>query len=117
MRRVDMITVGPDPTSLDGTTGTIRGMCRARPDTGTESINRIIGDLDRIIEVFEGGHSQYRPEDFFLEGLHVIGAFKDSRLNIETLPHFLTCFTTSQDLCAFFTTSGNTAQNLVLLLL
>ena len=117
MCRVDVITVGPDPTGLNGTTGTVRGMRRTRPDPGTESVNRIIGDLDRIIEVFKGGHSQDRPEDFFLEGLHVIAAFKDGRFNIETLTHFLTCFTTGEDLCAFFTASGNTAQNLVLLFL
>src|SRR5690606_1275628 len=117
MRSVNVITVGPYPTGLNGGTGTIGGMRRARPDPGTESVNRIVGDLDRIIKVFKGGHGQYRPEDFILKGLHVIAAFKDGRLNIETLTHFLTCFTTSQDLCAFFTTSGNTAQNLVLLFL
>src|SRR5690606_32594223 len=117
MRRVDVITVGPDPTSLNGTASSIRGMCGTRPDPGAESVNRIVGNLDRVIKVFKGGHSQYRPEDFFLESLHVIGAFKDGRFNIETLTDFLTCFTTGQDLCAFFTTSGNTAQNLVLLFL
>src|SRR5690606_28020235 len=106
MGRVDVITVSPDPTSLNGTASSIRGMCGTRPDPGAESVNRIVGDLDRVIEVFKGGHSQYRPEDFFLEGLHVIGTFKDGRFNIETLTHFLMCFTTGENLCALFTASG-----------
>ena len=81
--RIKMVAIGPDPARFDRATGAIGGVCIARPDPGAQTEDGVIGDLDRLVLGLEGGHRHDRPEDLLLEDPHLVGAFKDGRLDIE----------------------------------
>ena len=83
VRRVGVVLVHPHATGLDRAPGAVRHRTVARPHTRTEAVDRVVRNPDRLAEIGERGHRQHRPEDFFLEDGHVVGALEHRRLNIE----------------------------------
>src|SRR6202795_850609 len=82
VRRVEVEAVRPDAPSLDSATHAERGIHIATPDTGTESVQRVVGDGQRLLLILESGHREYRTEDFFLENAHLVISLEHRRLNI-----------------------------------
>src|SRR5450756_870296 len=54
-RGVLVVAVGPDPAGLDAAAHPVGPGAIARPDAGTEAVKRVVGDLQRVRVVGEGG--------------------------------------------------------------
>src|SRR5699024_8203938 len=80
--RVVVVLVHPHTTGLDSTAGTVDGVLVAGPHTGAETVVGVVGDLDGLIEIGEGGHGEHRSEDLLTEDPHAIGAAEDGRLDV-----------------------------------
>ena len=55
VRRVGVIAVGPDAAGLDCPAEAVGAVAVAGPDAGTEAIERIVGNAERIVLVLEPG--------------------------------------------------------------
>src|ERR1700690_1580469 len=64
VRRIRMIAVGPNASGLDAAAKSISGVQIARPHAGAESVQGVVGDLERLFRRVERGHRYHRPEDF-----------------------------------------------------
>src|SRR4051812_39215600 len=85
MCRIEVITVGPDASGLDGAAELIRTVQVASPDAGTETVERVVGDGESFIVVLEGGDGDDRSEDLLLEDAHLIVTLEDCGLDIEAI--------------------------------
>src|SRR5712691_7449047 len=83
MRRIGMIAIGPDAARLDGAAEAIEPARIAAPDTGTEAVERVVGDRERLVVIPEGRDRNHRPENFLLEDSHLVVALEHRRLDIE----------------------------------
>src|SRR4051812_35343198 len=77
MRRIGVIAVGPHAPCLNLTAKSVSTRAVARPHTGTQTVHRIVGDLERFIFVFESRHRHHWTENFFLEDTHLVVTAKD----------------------------------------
>src|SRR5665213_735448 len=68
-RRVEVTAVRPHSSSLDTATHAIGQVPVARPYARAQSVERVVGDLERLRFVLEGRHRQDRSEDLFLDCL------------------------------------------------
>ena len=85
MRRVGVVLVDPHATSLNGAPGTVGGVAVARPHTGTESVDGVVGDGDGLIKILKGSYRQDGAEDLLLEDTHVVGAFEHGGFDVEAV--------------------------------
>jgi hypothetical protein len=53
----------------------------SRPHAGTQAVQRLVGNLDGVVEVVERGYRHDRPEDLLLEDAHRVVALEDRRLS------------------------------------
>src|SRR5690606_23324593 len=79
-----VVGVGPDPAGLDRTASAIGDSPVTGPDAGTETVQGVVGDLHRIVEVVEGGDRQDRAEDLLLEDPHAVVALEDGWRHVVT---------------------------------
>src|SRR5580692_16062 len=82
MRGIGMIAVDPDATGLNCTAKMVAAVGIAAPQSGTEPVERIVGDFQGVRFVLECGHRDYGSEDFFLEDAHAVVALEDGWLHI-----------------------------------
>ena len=82
MCRVGVVAVGPDPAGLDRATHAVGDVAVAAPDAGAQAVERVVGDLERLGLVLEGGHGQHRAEDLLLEDAHLVVALEQGRLDV-----------------------------------
>src|SRR6185295_19981732 len=83
VRRIGVVAIGPDPARLDGAAETIEPARIAAPDTGAETVERVVGDRERLVVVLEGGDRDDRSENLLLEDAHLVVALEHRRLDIE----------------------------------
>src|SRR5579859_5471484 len=88
MCRIRVIAVGPHAARLDLPAEAIGARTVACPYTGAQTVERIVGDLERFVFVLERRHGNDRPEDFFLEDAHLVVAAEHGRLHIVALAQF-----------------------------
>src|ERR1700738_1134084 len=109
-----MEAICPNTPSLKGAAKTIGARSIAGPDSGAESIERIVGDRKRLFIVLEFCHGENGAKYFFLEDAHLVVAFEDRRLDIESAgklgPHFGTR-AASQHLGAFLAADVEIGEN------
>ena len=99
-----MIAVGPHATGFDAATHAVGHVAIARPHTCTQTVQRIVGQSERVGFVFECGHCQHRTENFLLENTHFVVAFEHGRLDvvaIRQITRHLRTFAADQHLSAF----------------
>src|SRR5262249_3107570 len=78
--------IDPDHARLAVAAGADRGMQVPRPDAGGEAVDRIVGDLDRLVDAAEGNDGADRPEDLLARDPHpVVDADEQRRLDIAAL--------------------------------
>src|ERR1700691_2397750 len=53
MRRIRMVAIGPDPAGLDTAAETICGVQIAGPDACAQSVQRVVGDFQRLLGCIE----------------------------------------------------------------
>src|SRR5690554_5173377 len=82
MGRVQMVTVGPYPSGLNGTTHAVGTVDVAGPEAGTKTVLGVVGNGQSLGFVLEGGHCHHRTEDFLLEDAHLVVALEQCRLHI-----------------------------------
>ena len=80
--RVQVIAVRPHPAGLDRPPHAIRQVAVAGPHAGSQSVERVVGDPQRIGLVLEGGHREHGAEDLLLEDPHVIGPLHHRRFEV-----------------------------------
>src|SRR6185436_6028659 len=83
MRRIGMVAIGPDAACLDGAAETIEPARIAAPDTGAETVERVVGDRKRFVVILEGRDRNHRSENLLLEDAHLVVALEHRRLDIE----------------------------------
>ena len=116
---VGVVAVGPDPTGLDGAAHAVGDVAVAAPDAGTQAVERVVGNGQRVGFVLEGGHGQHRAEDFFLEDAHFVVALEQGRLHVvaaDQVAFHLGLFATNQHLRAFLLAQLEVGQNFCQLL-
>ena len=79
---VEVVTVGPHPTRLDGPTHSVGEVAVASPHTRTQSVEGVVGDAHGVGLVGEGGHGEDGPEDLLLEDTHVVAALEHGGLEV-----------------------------------
>src|SRR6516165_8064821 len=79
-RWVLVVAVGPHPARLDGTAHAEGPAAVTGPDAGAQTVERVVGDLDRLGLIAEGGHGQDRAEDLLLEYPHLVVPPEHGRL-------------------------------------
>ena len=114
-----MIAVRPDTPRLNLTPKAIAAIRISAPDAGTQPIQRVIGNMQRLFLVLEGRHRNHRPKDLLLEDAHLVVALKDRRLHIVAalkiaVEHI--ALTAAKQLSAFLLADVDIAQNLLQLL-
>src|SRR5262245_53384445 len=71
-RVVPVVLVDPDRSRLQPARHVVGFAYVARPDPGGETVDRGIGQLDRLVHLGEGDHRQHRPEDLLPGHHHVV---------------------------------------------
>src|SRR5450631_4037533 len=89
VRRVLVITVGPHTTGLDRAAHPERAAAVTSPHAGTEPVQRVVGDLQRLLLITERRHREHRPEDLLLEHPHLVMALQHRRLEVVAAGQFL----------------------------
>ena len=51
VRRIGVVAIGPDPARLDGAAEPVQPAGIAAPDTGAETVERVVGDRQRLVVV------------------------------------------------------------------
>ncbi|MCY1200129.1 hypothetical protein D9M72_115550 [compost metagenome] len=82
MRGVGMVAVGPHAPRLDAAAHAECARAVTCPDTGTQPVERVVGNGQRLFLILEGGHRYHRPEDLFLEDAHLVVAGEYGRLDV-----------------------------------
>src|SRR5882757_5065877 len=100
---VGVVAVRPDAARLDGAARAVGGVDVPRPHAGPEPVQRVVGDLDGVVEVVEGRDRDDRAEDLLLEDPHPVVALEDRRLDVVTalqLPVVVDAFAAGENLGA-----------------
>src|SRR6185369_16951192 len=84
VRRIGVIAIGPDPARLDGAAEAVEPARIAAPDTGAETVERVVGDRERLVIILEGRDRNHRSENLLLEDAHLVVALEHRRLDIES---------------------------------
>src|SRR5450755_116738 len=91
VRGVLVETVGPHTTGLDRAAHPERPAAVTSPHAGAEPVQRVVGDLQRLLLITECRHREHRPEDLLLEHPHLVVALEHGRLKVvaaaETVLH------------------------------
>ncbi len=82
VRRIGVIAVSPYAPGLNAPSHFIGQITVAAPDARPQAIWRVVGNLQRLLHRFEGGHGQHRSENFLLENAHVVLTKQDRRLKV-----------------------------------
>src|SRR5690606_4963465 len=117
-RRVRVVLVYPNSTRLDGSRHLVQLMCVARPHACTQTINRIVGDLNSFGFVFESGYRQNRSENLLLEDSHPVMTLQQRWLHVITVLQISLKFvgiSAGKYLATFFLTEFNIIQDFVIL--
>ena len=120
VRRVGVVAVGPDAAGLDGAAHAIGHVAVAAPDAGAQPVQRVVGNRQCFGFVLEGGDSQHRAKDLFLEDAHLVVALEQRGLHVVAtgqIPGLLRLRTTDQDLGAFLLAQIEVGQDLGQLLI
>src|SRR5690606_38408463 len=117
-RRVRVVLVYPNSTRLDGSRYLVQLMCIARPHACTQTVNRIVGDLNSFGFVFESGYCQNRSENLFLEDSHLVMTFQQRWLHVITVLQISLKFvgiSAGEYLAAFFLTQVYVTEDFIIL--
>ena len=82
MGGVQVIAVGPHAAGLDAPAHAVRRVHVARPHPRAQPEERVVGDVQRVVQVAEGRHRQHRAEDLLLEDAHAVVALEDGGLHV-----------------------------------
>src|SRR5438067_11126819 len=74
--RVLVVAVGPHPAGLDCAAHAERAAAVARPHAGSESVQRVVCDLESLLLGAERRHREHGPEDLLLEHAHLVVALQ-----------------------------------------
>src|SRR5712664_1196753 len=75
--RIDVVTIGPDATGLDGATEAIGAGPIPRPYARAETIERVVSDRERFLFILELGNGNHRAKNLLLEDPHLVVALED----------------------------------------
>ena len=78
-----MIAIGPDPARLDGAAEAVEPARIAAPDAGAETVERVVGDRERLVVIPEGRDRNDGSENLLLEDQHLVVALEHRRLDIK----------------------------------
>src|SRR5664279_4827994 len=81
-RGVLVVAVRPDPAGFDTAAHLVGAGAVACPDPGAEAVEGVVGDLQRVRVVGEGGYGEDRAEDLLLEHPHLVVALEHGRLAV-----------------------------------
>src|SRR5580704_14327801 len=84
MRGIGVVAIGPHASRLDAAAQAVCKIDVARPHTGPEAVERVVGDFERLLGRVESRHRHHRPEDLLLEDAHLVVALEHSRLDVVT---------------------------------
>src|SRR5690554_4144837 len=84
-RRIRMVLIYPNSTSLNGSWYLIQFVCITCPNASTQSVQSIVSNFNCFFNGFKGGNCQNRSKDFFLEDTHLVVPFKQSRFDVVTI--------------------------------
>src|SRR3954452_17337021 len=91
----------------------------AAPDTGAETVERVVGDRERLVVVLEGGDRDDRSENLLLEDAHLVVALEHRGLDIEAtgkVTRQVVAYPARQDLRALLAADIDIGQDLLHLL-
>src|SRR6266487_2648090 len=80
MCRIEVVAIGPHTASFDGSTHSICSVPVACPHARAQTVQGVIGNLERFGITLEGGQREHRSEDLLLEHAHLVVSLQDSRL-------------------------------------
>ena len=83
VRRIGMVAIGPDAAGLDGAAEAVEPARIPAPDTGAKTLERVVGDRERLVVIIEGGDRNDGSENLLLEHPHLVVALEHRRLDIE----------------------------------
>src|SRR6266496_1771875 len=84
-RGVLVVAVRPDPARLDGAAHPVGAIAVTGPHAGTESVEGVIGDRQRVRLVGEGRDREHGAEDLLLEDPHLVVALEHGGLEVVAL--------------------------------
>src|SRR5579863_8378433 len=79
---INVVAVGPYAPGLNPAAQTIRGRSVAAPHAGAQTVLRVVGDLDCLVERLERRHRNDGAEDLFLEDAHLIVPVENRGLHV-----------------------------------
>src|SRR5688500_6953201 len=79
MCRIHVIAVGPHATGLETPPDPVGTIAVAGPYAGTQPVQSVVGDLERLVLSLESGDRDHGAENLFLEDAHLIVALEDGR--------------------------------------
>src|SRR5271154_4652969 len=82
MRGIGVVAIGPDAASLDRAAEAVAAIGVAAPHAGAETVERVIGDRQRLLVGLERGHRDDRAKDLLLEDAHLVVALEYGRLDV-----------------------------------
>src|SRR5664280_482259 len=83
--RIEVVAVGPHAPGLDGPAHAVGAGAVARPHAGAQTVERVVGDRQRLGIVLERGHGEHGAEDLLLEDPHPIVTLEHRRLEVVAL--------------------------------
>src|SRR6476620_5307357 len=83
MRGVLVVAVRPHPAGLHVATCPVGGVAVTAPHPGTQAVQGVVGDADRVVVVLERRHRHHRSEDGLLEHPHLVITLEDGGLHVE----------------------------------
>src|SRR5271165_126668 len=119
VRRIGVVTVGPDAARLDRAAEAVAAIDVAAPHTSAEAVQRVIGYRERFFVRLERRHRNDRAEDFFLENAHPVVPLEHGRLYVVSAGQFpgqAVALAADQDFGAFLLADVDVGENLLQLL-
>jgi large subunit ribosomal protein L11e len=80
--RVCVVAVDPHTTGLDGSWYLVQLVGITGPDSGSQTVGGVVGDLDGLRGGLEGGAGRHGAEDLLLEDSHLIVALENRGLDV-----------------------------------
>ncbi len=113
-----MVAITPDSACLNTAGESLHLVYIARPDTGAQAVECVIGDFHRFVFVFECGHTQDRTEYLLLENPHLVMAFEYGRFDVKSVRVNLVFegLTTDQNFGTFLLSDIDVIENLLILI-
>ena len=110
-----MVAVDPHAARLNPAGDAVEFVRIARPETGTQPVERVVGNGHGFVGVFESRHRQHRSEDLFLENAHLVMAPENRRFDVVTAFHAVGRTATGQQFGTFLQADVDIGQHFLVL--